>query len=493
MTAILWAVYELLLGVVLLLYLPRAVWRRRLPHPGWRMRLGRYPRRVTEALGGRATIWVHAVSVGEVMAARPLLRALAEAEPATPLAGGGPPLPPSGASPPLCGGVPLVLSTVTPSGFQVASQLMSRSLAHASVGAAHPAPAGAVSPRGVCVYFPLDFRVCVRRALATLRPRLLVLMESELWPMIIRECRARRIPVAVVNGRISARAFGRYHLARPWLKPVLRQVDVFLMQSRTDAQRLIQLGAPADRVQVAGNLKWDASLMTRPSPQAVQETAARIGLDQSQAAIVAGSTHRQEETVLLEAFRALRATVPAARLIIAPRHVERVAEVEALIQQAGLRPVRLSRLIEAPCAAPTGSSSVSCVGPDEWDVALIDTVGQLARYYGLATVAFIGGSLIPHGGQNPLEAASLGKPLVFGPFMHNFADIAQQLLAHQAARQVADGRQLGATLTELLADPQGAQAMGRRAQEVTERLCGAAARTLAHLQPLLAARPGARF
>lgn len=423
-----WLLYELLLLIGLLLYLPKALWRRRLPHRGWGMRLGRYPNRVVEALRGRRPIWIHAVSVGEVLAAQPLLHALTSADPRE----------------------PLVLSTITPSGFEVAEKQLGE--------------------RGIPIYFPLDLGLCVTRALNAIRPRVLVLVESELWPTVIRLSKARGIPVAVVNGRISPPAFRRYQWVRPWLAGLLQQVDLFLMQSQEDADRIIRLGAPPAKVRISGNLKWEASLRARPTLQAIQDTAERIGLDGQEAVLVAGSTHRGEEEVLLHAFQTLQASHALVRLIVAPRHLERLPELEGLVQQAGLTTLRLSQAADRR---------------GEWHVGLVDTWGQLPHYYGLATVAFVGGSLVPHGGQNPLEAASLGKPIVFGPFMRNFADIARQLTAYQAARQLANAAELPTALQELLAHPAKAQAMGRRAQELTERSQGAIQRTVDALKPLL--------
>ncbi len=423
-----WLLYEGLFLLGLLLYLPKALWRRRLPHRGWTMRLGRYPRAVLEAIGGRQTIWVHAVSVGEVLAVRPLLRVLHQAQPQT----------------------PLVLSTITPGGFDVASK--------------------AIGADGAAVYFPLDLRGCVRRALEAFRPRLLILVESELWPVVLQLAHARRIPIIVVNGRVSPRAFRRYRLARFWLARLVQQVTLFIMQSQEDADRLVELGVTRERVKVSGSLKWDASLGVRPSPQALQQAAARLGLSGQETVLVGGSTHRGEEAWLLAAFSALRASHRDARLILAPRHLERLAEVERLVHRSGHAAVRLSQAGERM----------------EWDVGLVDTFGELPTYYGLSSLAVIGGSFIPHGGQNPLEAASLGKPVVFGPSMQNFAEIAQQLLAHQAARQVAGGRELAAALQELFANQAKTQAMGRRAQALTEQLQGAAQRTLEALRPYLA-------
>jgi 3-deoxy-D-manno-octulosonic-acid transferase len=422
-----WIFYQLVLVLVFLLYLPKAVWRRRLPHRGWTMRLGRYPAKIRQRLAGRSPLWVHAVSVGEVLAARPLLQGLAQSRPRD----------------------ALVVSTVTPSAFQLAST---------QIGAP-----------GTVLYFPLDLHRCVTRALDAIRPRLLVLMESELWPMAIRLAKARGIPIAVVNGRISPRTFRRYRWVQRAFQGTLDRVDLFLMQSQLDADRIIQLGAAPQKVRIVGSLKWDASLGGRPTTETLQTTAHRLGLNGRQSVVVAGSTHRGEERAVLDAFQSLRRAHPQLRVIVAPRHLERLGEVEELVRHAGLTAARLS-------APPAGGV---------WDVGIVDTFGQLPTYYGLAAAVFIGGSLIPHGGQNPLEPASLGKPVVFGPSMHNFSDIAQQLLDHRAARQLLSASELPAALHELLSDRPAADAMGRRAQDVVEQSRGTTQRTLEALAPLL--------
>jgi len=420
-------VYELLLLIGLSLYLPRALWRKRLPHRGWMMRLGRYPTAVHKQLGSRRTIWVHAVSVGEIMAVQPLVHELLAFATDT----------------------PLVLSTITPSGFQVASRWLGE--------------------RGVTIYAPLDFRLTVRWSLEAIRPRMLLLVESELWPTLVHLTKHQQGSVAVVNGRISERAYRRYLWVRPWLKGVLESVDLFLMQTEEDARRLVAMGAPPSRVQVLGSLKWDASLISRPKPAELAALSARLGLGAGDALIVAGSTHRGEERALLEAFQGLRAQLDHVRLIIAPRHLERVGEVEALSRQSGLSVRRVSQ---------TASAS-------SWDVAIVDTLGQLPAHYGLATVVFVGGSLIPHGGQNPLEPASLGKPIIFGPSMENFAEIARQLLAHQAAYQLQDRSELTSILQGFLVDQARREAMGQRAQALVERLSGTSTRTLEALKEFL--------
>lgn len=421
-----WLAYEFLLVLALIGYLPKALWRRRLPHRGWCMRLGRYPEAVRRRLQSPA-IWVHAVSVGEVMAAQPLIRELAAQHPRD----------------------TVVLSTVTPAGFEVATK--------------------ALGERGVVIYGPLDMRWTVRRAMRAIRPRVLVLVESELWPVMVALASEQGVPVVVVNGRISERAFRRYRLVRPWLAGMLSQVAGFFMQSDVDAERIRAMGAPADRVRVMGNLKWDAGLLNLPQAAELSALASRLGLAPGTDVMVAGSTHRGEEAAVVEAWQSARRDGRPLRLIIAPRHRERVDEVEQLLRSRGVRVARMS--------------ASDAAGP--WEAAIVDTMGELPRYYALATLVFVGGSLIPHGGQNPLEPASLARPVVFGPFMENFSAIAQALLDAQAARQVRTGEELVRVFAELLAAPVEAQAMGARAQALVRQVQGVAKRTADQLQPLI--------
>ena len=426
-------VYQLLLAVAFLLYLPKALLKKRLPHAGWSMRLGRYPQAVRARFGAGGALWVHAVSVGEVMAVRPVIEELRRAWP----------------------DAPIVLSTVTPAGYAVATRWL--------------------GARGVAIYGPMDFTPCVERAIAAIRPRALLLVESELWPVLVRRLRRRGVPVAVVNGRISTRAFGRYMAARPLLKDLLTSIGAYLMQTQTDAQRVTAMGAPPDRVQVLGSLKWDASLIGQPAAEDVDALRRQLGLERHHRVVVAGSTHHGEEEALLDAFQAIRGHLDTLRLILAPRHMERVAEVEALVARRGL----IGRLASQASGAPI------------WDVFIVDTVGQLPRFYALASLVFVGGSLIPHGGQNPIEPAGLGKAVLFGPHMHNFAEIVEQLLAAQAAKQLAGPEQLTAALLDLLTDPARTDAMGQRALDLTQRSRGVARRTVERLRPLLEARLGA--
>jgi 3-deoxy-D-manno-octulosonic-acid transferase len=369
--------------------------------------------RVTPWEGQARPVWLHAVSVGEAVAAAPLLRELRARHP----------------------DVPVLVSTTTETGRGVAEQRLAADR---------------------FVFFPLDFRLAAGAAVGRLRPRLVLLTETELWPNFLAVCAQRGIPVVVINGRISPRSFPRYRLARPWFGRVLRDVGLFCMQSRDDADRLLRLGAPAERVHVTGNLKFDLPAGD-VDPAHVR---AALGLPPQVRLIVAGSTHRGEEEQVLTAFRGAASTRPDLRLLLAPRHPERLEEVERIVLRLGLTPVRRSALPGAPQG-----------------VIVLDTVGELARLYAPARAVFIGGSLIPHGGQNILEPAAHGRPVLHGPHMANFAEVRDLFRAAGAAREVRGAADLQRELEALLDDPARADAMGRAGRAIVDRNRGATRRT----------------
>ncbi len=386
---------------------------------------GKYRRGLRERYGrpapwgeAAAPLWLHTVSVGEAMAAAPLARELTRRHPA----------------------LPLLVSTTTETGRAVAEQRL---------------------PATRFVFFPLDLRFAVEGALDRLRPRLVLLTETELWPNFLAACARRGIPVVVINGRISPRSYPRYRFVRPWFRRVLGEVRLFCMQSALDAERILDLGAPADRVAVTGNLKYD--LPTLAEPPDVAAIRGSLGLGPGLRLIVAGSTHRGEDEPVLAAFREAAATRPDLCLLLAPRHPERVEEAVRLAQQAGLACLRRSALPGRP--APTGG------------VIVLDTMGELARLYAAASVVFIGGSLIPHGGQNLLEAAACGRPVLHGPQMGNFAEMRDRFQAAGAAIEVADGPSLRRALEGLLDDRERAEAMGKAGRAIVEANRGATLRT----------------
>lgn len=418
-------VYSVGLALGFLLALPYFIWKGR--------RSGKYFRTFAERMGrvpvylnvdAERSLWIHAVSVGEVMAARALILALRERFPQR----------------------RVFLSTTTETGNAVARQ----------------------SARGLDGLFfaPFDFRRPVRKALDTLRPDLLVLVETELWPNLIHEAHRRGTRVAVVNGRISPRSFPRYRRIRALLKPLLGEVDLFLMQGDAHARRIVELGAPAARVAVGGNLKFDSV-----EPPRVPERLTRLLGRGERALWIAGSTVAGEEELVLQAFHRVREQAPHTALILVPRHPERFDEIPRLVEAAGFR-----------CRRRTG------LEPGDWregEVLLLDTLGELAQLYALATVVFVGGSLTSAGGHNILEPAVAGRAIVVGPHMENFQEIADAFGAEGAMLQVGDAHGLAEAVTRLLADPSERERLGGRARALVERNRGAVERTVDALARLV--------
>jgi 3-deoxy-D-manno-octulosonic-acid transferase len=403
---------------------PYYLWKGRATGHYWRTfreRMGRLPEGLSPKRDG--SIWIHAVSVGEALAARSLVAPLEAALP----------------------GRTVFVSTSTAAGGAVAAQGL---------------------PADRLFVAPFDFPWAVSAVLGDLRPSLLVLMETELWPNLIRTARRQGIPIAVVNGRISDRSFPRYQRIRSLLRHVLAQVDLFLMQSPAYADRIRALGAPPDRVRVSGNLKFDALTEPRP-PEDLAAMANGAG-----ALWVAGSTMAGEEALVLRALRDVRAGRPDARLVLAPRRPERFAEVPALAEAAGFRCVRRSALGGAPWR--------------DGEVLLLDTMGELAGVYALATVVFVGGSLVPTGGHNVLEAAICGKAVVVGPHMENFQEIADEFRQEGALVQIASAERLGPETLALLQDPARRDVIGRKARALVDRNRGARTRTVDALAGLVA-------
>ena len=419
--------------VLFVLLLPRFVYqalRYRKYVNNLRQRLGYLP--VSFNVDGEESIWIHAVSVGEALAARTLTAELKKRYPS----------------------LRLFMSTTTVTGQQVASR---------EIGEAD-----------AVFYFPLDFPFIVKRTLRLVNPRLFLMVETEIWPNLLRACRRAGVKTAVVNGRISTRSYPRYRLVRPLFKRVLEDVDRFCMQSRESADRLIDLGADPARVSITGNLKFDS----------IRAAGAALGADRAKPralrffdvpadrpVVMAGSTMRGEELLVLKAFERMRADAPRALLVIAPRHPERFGEVEQLARDEGFRTARRTQLTidEDPAA----------------DVVILDTIGELAQLYRVATVVFVGGSLVPTGGHNILEPAAFGRAILFGPHMQNFKEIAATFLERRAAIEVRDEWELEAAFRELLNDSARRNALGRAAQAIVDGNHGARERTLNAITALL--------
>jgi 3-deoxy-D-manno-octulosonic-acid transferase len=420
--------YNLALIVALVAGAPWWLWRMATTHKyreGLFERLGCVPRRFRKATS-RPRIWLHAVSVGEVLAATRLVKTLDAAFP----------------------DCAVVVSTTTRTG---------QALAHERFGAER------------VFYCPLDLPWAVRAYLQALKPQLLILAETEFWPNLLAGCFRRRIPVAVVNARISDRSWPRYRALRGVWRPFLSRLERVLAQSEIDAERLLALGCRQDRVTVAGNLKFD--VRAAAEAEATRELKARaVGLR----IVVAGSTLDGEEAALLEAWPRLLAADQNLVLVLAPRHPERFAAVAGLLEKSGRAWLRRSNWKTQPPAPVLPGT-----------IVLLDTIGELASVYSLAAVAFVGGSLIPSGGHNPLEPAQFGVPIVNGPSYENFRAITDDLIAHRAIR-IATKDQLAEVLLELLCDRAAAEALGARAKEVFDREAGATDRSVEALRELLA-------
>jgi 3-deoxy-D-manno-octulosonic-acid transferase len=398
-------------------YLPVLAFKRLRPDGygrSLRQRLGRFG----EDLPREPRCWIHAVSVGEAATAVPLVEAITRRWPQ----------------------LGIVMTTVTPTGARIVADRL--------------------AGRAVHRYFPIDLPGPVRRALDAVNPRFFLCMETELWPNLLRALAARGVPSMIANGRISDRSFRRYRLVRFFTARMLTHVRVLAMQSEEDARRIIALGARPERVVVTGNIKSD---LIPPEGGGDALWQRLLGLDEGEPVWVAGSTHRGEEAIALDVYLRLRARVPTLTLVLAPRHPERVAEVERLVRERRLQPVRRSGL---PKSQARGA------------VIIVDTVGELAQIYRVASVVFVGGSLAPTGGHNMLEPALLRKPVLFGPHTTNFRESAELLLEAGGALVVRDGAELEAHMAALLVDAERCRLMGEAAFKAVAGRRGAIKHTL---------------
>ncbi|MGO8757844.1 MAG: 3-deoxy-D-manno-octulosonic acid transferase [Terracidiphilus sp.] len=430
--------YNVLLLVALVAGSPWWLWRMATTHKyreGLLERLGRVPRRLARGsaqAGSRPLIWLHAVSVGEVLAITRLVRTL-DAELAD---------------------YSVVISTTTRTGQALARERF--------------------DPDRV-FYCPLDVPWAVRAYLNALRPSLLILAETEFWPNLLAGCYRRKIPVAVVNARVSDRSWPRYRKLRLLWRRFLSRLSRVLAQSQTDADRLLALGCRPDRVAVAGNLKFDVrTAQESEAARVLRSIAGGLRL------VVAGSTLEGEEAALLEAWPRLLAADPQLAMVLAPRHPERFSAVAALLDRSGISWRKRSDWAQE---TQTVQTSPQPLRPGE--IVLLDTIGELASVYALASVAFVGGSLVPAGGHNPLEPAQFAVPIAMGPYYDNFRAIMDEMRSHDALR-IATAEELSTVLIDLLGNRPAAEAMGARAKEVFDRQAGATDRCIEAIRELLA-------
>ncbi len=429
--------YSILLTVAFVVLLPRflfdAVFNGKYA-AGFKQRLGFIPH--LDA-AGKKVIWLHCVSVGETNAARPLALKIKENFPDS----------------------RLIISTTTRTGQKLAQTIFA-------------------DVADLIFYFPFDWRSTVRRSLRRLTPSIVLLMETEIWFNFIRETNKSGARVAIVNGRISERSFKRFGYIKRFTRRALGYLDLALMQENADAKRIMSLGLRASKVRVTGNLKFDHAL----AEQETVLTAAfrqRFGITPDAPLIIAASTHAPEETWIVEAFKeiwkASRDNLP--RLMIAPRHPERFAEVAEIIAKTGFTWVRRSES-ESP-------------GDMNAEIILLDSIGELRSAYPLAELVFVGGSLIPHGGQSVLEPAASGRAIVIGPYTHNFNAVITEFIEHHALLQLPDTpdsqwvKRLSETLGQLLNDEDKRRELGKNAASTVAAGGGATAETLKHLMPII--------
>ena len=379
----------------------------------------------------QSVIWIHAVSLGEVVAVTPLVKELQRRHPEH----------------------RILVSTVTETGREAVEQRLSGVAEHC--------------------YAPLDFPWVVSRFIGRLQPCLYVFVETELWPNLLWHLRRRGVPTVLVNGRLSTRSFTRQQWApvRSFYRTMLQGLSLCLMQSDRDVDRIVALGAEASRVRRTGNIKFD-----QPIPAVTEGgvTRARLGLQEGDQLLVAGSTHSGEEEMLVECYQALVTRHPSAVLLLAPRHIERAESVEAMVRARGLKVQRRSTLGQAGGLQSTGPR-----------VVVLDSRGELAAIYKEAVVAFVGGTLVPIGGHNLLEPAQWAKPVLFGPYTDHCAEIADFLIQAGGGRRVLQADDLTKQVLALFSDDEGRKRMGLSARQVVEQNQGALQRTLEAIDQLL--------
>lgn len=420
--------YDLVFLVFAIIYLPYLFISGRFHRDIWQ-RFAIYPKRVRDEVAGKGVIWVHAVSVGEVMAASTLCEKLIKKYPKR----------------------RLVISTITKTGNAIAKRLFSGT--------------------ATIIYLPVDLSLFVRRAIRIIRPEIFIIVETEIWPNLILRLQRDSIPAVLVNGRISPKSFRLYKSARFLFKGVLDKITLFSMQTQEYADRIIEMGAPASKVVVTGNMKFDAAIRDGKAGLADARTLRNdLGLREGEQLFMAGSTHSPEEEMVLRAYKGMLESMPGLRLLIAPRHVERVGEIEGIVRNFGLKSLRISQMEQERRRYPTVQSPTT--------VLILDTMGQLSKLYSAATVIFMGGSLMKRGGQNILEPAIFSKPIIFGPHMFNFKDIAESFIRESAARMVKGEDELKDVTSLLFKEKAERDGLGKRARALIEKNKGATERNV---------------
>ena len=396
-----------------------------------RQNLGFFPAETLTRVVGRSPVWFQAASVGEVVAASSIIREFKRQLP----------------------DIPVLISSGTISGYDMAQRI--------------------IPEADAVIFYPPDLPGMPDRIVGKILPRAYVPVETELWPNFIRSARKRSIPVIMVNGRIGERSVEHYRQMRRMFTKMLDTVVRFCMQSTVDAQYVIQLGADPHKVIVTGNTKYDQnySQVTTEEKKVLRQ---ELGLLENVPVLIAGSTHRGEEEILLEVLRQIQGKYPNVKMILAPRDVPRSGGIVELVRRAGVVAELRSKM-----------SSLTAEQRAEVRVVVLDSIGELGRFYSLADLVFVGGSLVSHGGHNILEPAAQGKPILVGPHMFNFRDTYALFSKRNACVTVLDGQELAQKTLELLQNKQTAEQMGREAAQIVAENQGAAVRTVEHLRQII--------
>ncbi|MDD2703153.1 MAG: 3-deoxy-D-manno-octulosonic acid transferase [Candidatus Omnitrophica bacterium] len=417
--------YDLIFIVFAVCYLPVFLLKRKF-HPGFVSRFGYLP----PELRFNKPIWIHAVSVGEMMAVKPFIACVRKVFPDK----------------------QLVISTVTATGNSIAVKT--------------------ALPGDIVLYLPLDLSCAVKKYVERIAPEIFIAAETELWPNLITCLSRKNIPFVVINGRISDASFQGYRRVSFLLRGILNKVSLYCVQTISDRQKLLKLGLPEDRIRVAGNIKFDISVQRAGG---LSDCRVRLGLSSGHKLLIAGSTHLGEEQMLLRACRSLQGDFPDLRLLLAPRHPERAKEVERTTAQQGFHPVFVSRVAGSSYAVHQSANTVF----------ILDTVGELSSCYAGGDIAFVGGSLIRKGGHNILEPAAFGKPVIFGPYMFNFRDIAELFLQHKAALLARDEEELEEKIRFLLESPPRMAALGEEGKKLIALNQGATLKSFEYIKSFI--------
>lgn len=432
--------YDAMFIIFALFYFPYFLLKRKY-HKDILQRLGIFEKDIFKDIAPSKPIWIHAVSVGEMKTAEILIEKIRQSHPSK----------------------KFVVSNTTQTGHKIA--------------------ATSAKKGDAAIYFPIDLSFVVRRLIDLVNPSVFIVIETEIWPNLITELEKKGVPIVLVNGRISSKSFRRYRLIKPIMRDILNKISVFAMRTASDAERIKALGAPAERVQVTGNMKFDSIFYKNEKAEEKWPPIENrnVWLKESSRLVIAGSTHRGEDGRILHAYKILKRDYPDLALLIAPRHIERTNEVCALAEGAGFSAVKMSD-VEKACGE-VQDSIPSLYGDNS--VFLLDSIGHLSSLYRLATVVFMGGSLVPHGGQNFIEPAAYAKPVITGPHLHNFESERELFESNDAIEIVETDDELMNSFRRLLTDGEKRSSMGEKAKRIVSENMGSTARNIALVEKYL--------